>query len=75
MTIDADYGKLRGIAGHLFGASPINLDSASARRLANKLAKKVLAAYRAECRELLLKRGLIKRAAIVAADNLCDADD
>lgn len=51
--IDKDYEKINAIGRALFGASPINLHATVARRLAEKLAAKVLAEYRAECRRRL----------------------
>lgn len=55
-----DYGKLKHISNHLFGASPIQLDVKYAQRLAKKIAEKALADYRAHCRAALIKKGLIK---------------
>jgi hypothetical protein len=60
-TSGADYEKIQRIANSLFGCSPIQLSSTTARRLALNIAQQSLKTYRAQCRAVLAKKGWITK--------------
>jgi hypothetical protein len=57
VRITADTEKINSISNQLFGASPIQLDEATAMRVAEETTKEALESYRRKCVALVTKRG------------------